>query len=178
MFDFFKKKPALIPCEDIVWMSDAEKHKGLLSVLKQYPDLSIYAWFTETQESFQSYLSKNDLSNTVHIAKTGIIAGNRPVVLFLEHYPILSKEQEILQQFSFQKIIFLNALTDRLLKQYNGESIIQLMQKMGAQEGETLSHSMITASIRKAQEKTEQKAGDVMSYYAKSADEWFDKYLQ
>ncbi|MES2591637.1 MAG: hypothetical protein V4608_07120 [Bacteroidota bacterium] len=178
MFDFFKRKPKLVDYEDIVWITEPEKQQGVLEIIKKNPDVLILSWFSETQESFKSYLTKNHLSNSVNLIKPGIGNTTHSVILFLEHYPILSTEQELLKQFSTQKIIFATALSDPLIMEFGGEGLVKLTKMLDLKEGESIQHKMISKSIRGAQEKVEQKTGNTLSYYAKSSNEWFHKYYK
>ena len=178
MFDFFKRKPKPIQCTDIVWMTGAEKQQGFLELLKDYPDSLVMAWFPETQKLFQNCLAQCGLAHTVHLAKSGTAGGTYSAVLFLEHHPVLTKEQEVLEQFASSKILFVNSLDEPLLRLFDGEKIVQMLRRMGHQEGESVSHHMISSSIRKAQENVEKKVGFTLTHYAQSAEEWFAKYLK
>jgi len=54
---------------------------------------------------------------------------------------------------------------------FGGERLISLMQKLGMAPGETIEHPMITASIKRAQEKLSSKI--TVDFSARSQEEWF-----
>jgi preprotein translocase subunit SecA len=48
------------------------------------------------------------------------------------------------------------SLEDKLMRLFNSDRIVKIMDKMGHQEGEVIQHSMITKSIERAQKKVEE----------------------
>lgn len=100
---------------------------------------------------------------------------------FTEHYPALHTEEQALQaleQASAQtahSVRFYAGLDDHLFKRFNSEGIIGLMQKMGLEENESISHAMINKSIANAQKKIQQKLTN--EFPAASESEWFAKNL-
>lgn len=51
---------------------------------------------------------------------------------------------------------FFVSLEDNLMRLFNSERIIKLMDRMGLEEGEVIQHSMVTKSIERAQKKVEE----------------------
>ena len=51
---------------------------------------------------------------------------------------------------------FYVSLEDKLMRLFNSDRIVKIMDKMGHQEGEVIQHSMITKSIERAQKKVEE----------------------
>jgi len=51
---------------------------------------------------------------------------------------------------------FFVSLEDNLMRLFNSERIIKLMDRMGLEEGEVISHSMVSKSIERAQKKVEE----------------------
>ena len=96
-------------------------------------------------------------------------------VIILEHHPRQSKDQELLDtaaKLSCQvELCFHFSLDDPLLRHFNGDSIKGLLKKVGIDESECLSHHLITAAIRNAQEKIESQV--MRDLQAESIEDWF-----
>jgi hypothetical protein len=106
----------------------------------------------------------------------------RVLVLVAEHYPLPEGDEAL---FSFlsnlpcrSTIRFHSALDDPLFKIFGGEGIgrvVEIMKTLGQNEKEYISHHLVTAAIRKAQENTKKKArGDNK---VDSMEEWFQYNL-
>ena len=78
-------------------------------------------------------------------------------VIFIEHYPLRDKEEDIYQKLGLQNAIVHSALDEPFMKAFGSEKIIDLMKKLGAKEEEAIQHSMISSSIKNAQEKLKKK---------------------
>lgn len=95
-------------------------------------------------------------------------------VLIAEHHPMESREQELLERIAahpcVRSIRFHIALTDPLMQKFGGERLIGMMKSLGGDTDEVLSHPMISSSIRRAQEKIENKVRRETD--AQSAEEW------
>lgn len=115
-----------------------------------------------------------------HLRSTGNgshVGGEDPdlYVLFAEHHPLLSRDKAALEgvaslPFS-SRILFYTALDDAIMNRFGGDRIVSLMKSLGHEENECIEHSMISSSIRKAQEKVEKKVRSETG--ARSAEEWF-----
>lgn len=99
-------------------------------------------------------------------------------LLFLEHYPLYSKEQLVLERIASLVDSKLNAcfhvsLNEPIMKSFGSSSILQLMKSMGVKEEESMQHSSIDSALSTAQKKLEKKAlGDSRS---DSIEEWFKR---
>lgn len=96
-------------------------------------------------------------------------------ILVAEHHPIASRDQALIEAFTGfpckSQIIFHLAMTDALMVHFGGEKILGLLKALGHDDETCISHTMISSSIRKAQEKIEKKVRRETS--AESAEEWF-----
>lgn len=94
--------------------------------------------------------------------------------LFSGHYPISSIEHNALQSLSiagFDKFVFCISFDDPLLRLFNSQNIVPLLEKLGLAEEEAIEHAMVTKSIQRAREKVESKV--TREVQAKSSEEWF-----
>ncbi len=172
-FDFFRSSE--VSRTDLVWQNMEAKRKGCLDFLKNNKfDLCI-AWFEETLDLFKHFLNEeNGLNIEIVLGKSLFpYSLEKKTVLFLEHYPLFSKEQNILSSKSIQRVCFMNSLDDAVLKIFGG-NISQMMKTMGMSENECLEHKLISKSIIRAQKKLEKIVH--RDYPSKSGDEWMNHY--
>ncbi len=95
-------------------------------------------------------------------------------VFFPGHYPVTATENktlDILSTLGFNTFIFCLSFDDPLLKMFNSQSILPLLEKLGLEDEEAIEHNMVTQSIKRAREKVEKKMGKEI--LAKSPEEWF-----
>jgi hypothetical protein len=101
------------------------------------------------------------------------------VVMFAEHYPLHQNEDEILFKLgeislkakAYGYIDFEDPILN--LKMFGGERILELLKKMGIKESESISHSLVSKSIKEAKK----KIGEKVKHEQKgiSAEDWFQK---
>jgi hypothetical protein len=176
MFNFFKSKPAGIKTKDIIWMSEAAKWNGILETSKKEPSLVIICWFDATMQQaenlFADQTGKPELlmARQVHPSHT---TGRK--VIFAEHYPLRSKEQDLFERLSLREVIIHSALEEPLFARFGGAKVIQLMKQLGMKESEPAEHKMISQSIVSAQEKIGKKI--TIEHSAGSQKEWMERNL-
>lgn len=168
MFDFFKPNEEII-AKDIVWLNINGKKKGFLNLLSKYPDSVCIAWFTDTFEVFNPLITIQNNVFFYREVKSSITESK--TVIFLEHYPLLSKEKDLMRQLKAKQYFFLNALDEPLFQQFGGENIVSLMKNLGADEEEPIEHPLITKAIINAQKKMESKV--ISETSANSSQAWF-----
>jgi len=173
IFDLFRKGNKLPKIKDLVWKNQAAKFNGCLKLIEQYPDALWISWFNETQNSFNQFIgNKNGIKIEIQMAKSVMpfMVENKRV-FFLEHYPLRTTEENLMQDWNPIEITVLNALDEPLFEQFGGDRIVGLMEKMGMLEDEFLEHSMISSSIKNAQEKLQQKI--TVENSTNSSKDWF-----
>jgi hypothetical protein len=187
MFGLFKKKPRHTRRDDMIYMSRAIANKAFIrqaALLRQEGKSPVLFYFFEStaealmqaDPSFDLPLHKaerllNDLG-----ARSALRAQSTPTILFMEHHPSLATEQAVLAAIEelfpdgSATVGFYAGLDDPLMQRFGSEKIIDLMKKMGMKDNEAISHSMVTASIRRAQEKISAKV--TAETKCNSAEEW------
>ena len=177
LFNLFKKKENEVIFTDKIFMSTAAKINACIALAKQEPDVLFIAWFAHTAKEYQSIFTREllDEKKIVHAKHlhTGKINDIRPV--FLEHFPLHSKETDLVKNWGLQTIEVYNSLEEPLFKQLGGDNIIALMKQMGMQEDEMIEHPLISKSILNAQEKITQKLN--FEQFADSQKEWIEKNI-
>ena len=98
------------------------------------------------------------------------------MVVFAEHYPLASVEENIFARLQLKEVPVLSSLEEPLFKQFGGQSTIDMIKKLTSNEDEIIGHSLVTKSIRRAQESSAAKSGT--DYPATSSKEWFTLNLK
>ncbi|NVO03951.1 MAG: hypothetical protein HXX09_14740 [Bacteroidetes bacterium] len=176
LFNFFNKKTDTIQVRDLVWISHSAKLKGCINLLKEFPEAIIVSWFPETQKIFSNYFSENGIQKEVKLTRTFSLAfkGQMPII-FLEHYPLKSKEVELMRNWDIEKVIILSSLDEPFFENFGSERIIGLMKTMGMKDDEFIENTMISSAIENAQNKIEKKIA--FDNAANSSKEWFAKNI-
>ncbi len=172
MFGLFKKKESMPPIRDLVWMSAAAKKRGALALIAAAEDPVIAGWFDETVQEWQQLL--DDAGHSVRVESVPYLQSldvKDRTVFLLEHYPLASRETKVIQNWKPKDLVVFVSMEDPLLQLFGGDNLIALAQKMGLTENETLEHTMISRSIRNAQEKLDKQV--VHEHDADAQEEWF-----
>lgn len=144
---------------DLVWINAQAKLNAMTKLAKQAPQTIFIAWFDETIEILSEQFSKQGLSTSnIYLAQRLMQKQieNYPVA-FVEHYPLLKKEEEVYQKLGLKNVRVHTALDEPFMKTFGSERIIDLMKKLGMKEDEPVQHQMVSASIKNAQEKLSKK---------------------
>jgi len=175
MFGLFKKKPALISSADHVWMSEAAKWKACAALAATEPAVYFIAWFDASFDKWQQYCSTHNIpfppTSMAREITAQQLQNKRPV--FIEHYPFLYTEQQLFEKLRLTEATVYCSMDEAVFKLAGGDRTIDLMKKLGMAEDEMISHRMITASIRKAQEKIQKRTG--IEQTARSQEEWLTR---
>lgn len=169
-----KKKESLkTAVKDLVFASHTEREKYLLEISKMH-DTNIIAWF-ESDRKYLNELFGADHSGLQIYLYSSLAASeinpNIPLVLW-GHHPLASVEDKLLAALPAVSILVgMTSLDDALIQHFGGDKLKSMMGKLGHKEGEIIEHSMISASIRYAQEDLDKKVKQPIS--AASANEWF-----
>ncbi len=93
---------------------------------------------------------------------------------FVEHYPKLPIEKSVLEVLKNSEmkitIQFYNSLDEPLFQKFGGDNIISLMQRMGMQDNEYISHSMVDKAILNMQKKLDASVPNEIR--SSSIEEW------
>jgi hypothetical protein len=170
-----KNESAKPTIKDLVFASDMEREKHLLEISKIHETNTI-VWFERDEKHLSQFLEKNKIHSSVKVImhsapEIGAINPDIPVVLWGRH-PLASVEDKALAAMpSVSVLVGMTSLDDALIQHFGGDKIKSLMGKLGHKQGEIIEHSMISASIRNAQEDLDKKIENPIS--ANSASDWF-----
>lgn len=176
MFSFFKKKDQGPKVSDLVFATNTAKLKALAGAASQHPQPAFIAWFEDSNEKLTQYFQEKQIQTEVVSYREVHIANlHATSIIFIEHYPIAAKEAELYEKLSGKHISVYSSLDEPFFKWFGGENISALLNKLGLDDNEAISHSMITRSVQNAQEKLAKKV--VTEHSAFSMEEWFRKNI-
>ena len=98
-----------MPVTDLIWINDAGKKAGLLELLDQKPSAVLCTWFSATAIDFENFLETKKPGHTIYSQRelhTSITNGKE--LIFLEHYPLFKKEQELFRSLNAASITVIN----------------------------------------------------------------------
>lgn len=172
MFNLFKKKASAPPIRDVVWLSNAAKKKAGLELILKAQNPLLIAWFEESIQDWRTFFESEGASFSIETAPyvQALDVKDRSVFL-LEHHPLASRETKVMQHWKPAALTAFVSLEEPLLKLFGGDNLIALVQKMGLAENESLEHSLISRSIRNAQEKLDKKVTHEL--LVDSVEDWF-----
>ena len=175
MFDLFRKSSKGVKVIDKVWLSNQAKWNACGQMIKLDPSVLLVAWFDET---FQEIESNPGLAqNVVKAESLGYDKTVGRMIVFAEHYPLSSVEQDLFTKLQLKEVPVLSSLEEPLFMLFGGgQNTIDIIKKLASGEDEIIGHSFVTKSIRNVQEKIEGKSGS--DYPAKSSKEWFTLNLK
>lgn len=170
MFGLFKSSSTGFKVVDKIWMSKQAKLNACAAMLQSNPDCLFIAWFEETARELMQAIGHQE--NKVIMARDAA-AFNRQgrMVILAEHYPLPAVEQTLFAALNMKEIPVLTAMDEPFFAPFNPENMISLMKKMGMKEHEVVSHSMVSKSIRRAQEVISERTET--DHPATSQQEWF-----
>ena len=180
LFNLFGKKednaetPVFV---DRAYASTAAKMNACAELAKNEPDRLFICWFADTSVKFKEFfrqkgLDENMVTETHHLHGSKL-QNKKPV--FVEHYPLHTKELELIKHWDATNIIVYSALDEPLFKHFGSDKIIPLMKMMGMKEDEVIEHNLVSKSILKGQQKI---AGLIsLEQSANSQAEWMEKNI-
>ena len=145
----------------MVWVTLADKWNGVADLLQSEPNQRLLAWSSQTVAAWQAFADKYEAplppAEPMGRLMPGRLEGDQ--LLLLEHHLYFNEEDQFFREARASRVWIASSLEDIVMAPFGSDRIKQLMQKMGVVEGEIIEHQMITSSIRRAQEKLEQRRG-------------------
>ena len=156
----------------ISWFDD--RHQSLLDFLNQYqvPYVLMDEYFELTDDKATYILKAGLVSTSLHSAS---LKAKQKTVIADGHFPLMEYENKIIEKLlggeSKTPVLFCLSLEDPLLKSIGSNAILQLLEKLGLGENESLDHPMIQKAIERAQEKISSNV--ISEIRTQNEDEWF-----
>jgi len=106
---------------------------------------------------------------------TSPTVGSALEIIVAEHHPMHSRDKFVVDAAAklscHAQLSFYFSLDDPVMKHFGAETVKALFERLGIDKDECISHQLINAAIRTAQEKIETQVGkDVPKH---SAEDWF-----
>lgn len=163
---------------DRAYMTTAAKIKACTELARKDPNHIFICWFPDTAEKFKGAfraegLDENLITDTHHLHSSKIL---NKIPVFTEHYPLHSKELDLIKNWGPEKIVVYSAMDEPLFKHFGSEKLLPLMKMMGMKENEVIEHNMVTKSIIKGQEKIAEQVN--LEQSASSQAGWMEKNLK
>jgi hypothetical protein len=172
MFKLFHNKDKKTKIIDKVFMHKKSKWNYCQKILSENPKTVYIGWFDETITELEE-IFKNSAVIVLNARKIHKAQVEGSAIIFIEHHPMKSKEETVLNQLGLTEAIVLSALDEPLLMVFGGEKLIKVMQSLGMNEDEIIEHKMVTQSIANAQERIEKKLEIEQSM--RSQSDWIEK---
>lgn len=177
MFGLFKSKSEGVQVRDKIWMSKRVKLNACSEMLRLNSGCLFVVWFKDSFKELEAHLAlKDPLQNVVMVDDLSIDKIQNRMLVFVEHYPLSHVEQSLFNRLQLKEVPVLFSLDEPFFAKFGGEKTIELMRKLGLKEDEVVAHSMVSKSIRNAQEKIEKKVRTEKA--ASSQQEWFSLNLE
>jgi hypothetical protein len=173
MFNLFGSKDKSVKINDKVWISTSAKLNACRLMAEANPQAVFVCWFDDTAETLKHTLPASAVILRATDVQSHDTSGK--MVIFAEHHPLSSVEQNLFEAMSLSEVPVLSALDEAFFEKFGGERTIELMRKLGVDEKEALGHSMITKAIRNAQDKIAAKTKT--DHMAVSQREWLQRNL-
>jgi hypothetical protein len=174
MFSFFRKKDSGPKVRDVVFATRQAKWTALAELAKQDATTVFVAWFEESRDRLQQYFDSHQVqAGVIHYRELHHVINS---LIFIEHYPLAEKEKQLFLSLGKPNIVVYSSLDEAFFQHFGGDKISSLMEKVGMQENEAISHSMITKSIYKAQQKLAEHV--ITEQSAHSMQEWMQKNVR
>lgn len=189
MFGLFKQKKS-IQVTDLIWKTERIKYDALIKQLEDNNKHILIYFFEDTKKNIIDELQRANINFSENTSSNATILVVKPTqifqisnaentnIIFVEHYPLLSTEQKlkqhILEVLNIQNVTFYTSFEDELLQLFGAEKILAIMEKMGFNENEPMSHNLISSSIEKAQQKIEKKVS--IDTNTRQRKDWFVMY--
>lgn len=163
--------------KDKVYIGSEAKMNACAALAKEKPDTLFIAWFSDTAEKYKAFFIENGLDGKnvteARLIHTAQLLTHTPV--FVEHYPLHTKELALVENWSLQNIIVYSAMDEPLFKHFGSDKMIPLIKLLGMKENESIEHSYVTQSITRGQLKIADKVSIEQS--ANSQAEWMERNI-
>jgi len=162
---------------DRAYVSTAAKMKACADLAKKEPNYVFICWFADTSVQFKEFFRQQGLDENL-VTETHFLHASKllnKIPVFVEHYPLHSKELDLIKNWDTKSIVVYSALDEPLFKHFGSDKLIPLMKMLGMKEDEVIEHSMVTKSIIKGQEKIAEQI--TLEQLSDSQEEWMRKNI-
>lgn len=163
----FKSSDSGVRIFDKVWMSEDAKVKACVALAAANRNCVFICWFQATYDKLKNYLNEESLLLASHASSASF---QDKMIVFAEHHPLSRKELALFKSLNLKEAPVLSSLDEPFFMRFGGERTLELMKRLGMQEGEVIGSGMITKAIHNAQQKIEKQVS--VEREAQSQQEW------
>ena len=163
---------------DRAYITTAAKMKACAELARKEPGHVFICWFADTALKFTAFFRQQGLDESL-ITETHRLHASKlqnKIPVFVEHYPLHSKEIELIKNWNAKNILVYSAMDEPLFKHFGSEKLIPLMKMMGMKEDEVIEHNMVSKSIIKGQEKIAEQVS--LEQSASSQAGWMERNIK
>lgn len=163
---------------DRAYVSTEAKMKACAELAKKEPGHVFICWFGDTAIQFKEFFRQQGLDENL-VTETHSLHASKllnKIPVFVEHYPLHSKEIDLIKNWEAKNIVVYSALDEPLFRHFGSDKLIPMMKMLGMKEDEVIEHNMVTKSIIKGQEKIAQQVTVELS--SASQEEWMQKNVK
>ena len=163
---------------DRAYVSTAAKMKACAELAKKDASHVFICWFADTVTKFKEFFRQQGLDESL-VTETHSLHASKllnKIPVFVEHYPLHTKELDLIKNWNTKNIVVYSALDEPLFRHFGSDKLIPLMKMLGMKEDEVIEHAMVTKSIIKGQEKIGQQV--TLEQSAASQEEWMRKNIK
>jgi hypothetical protein len=163
---------------DRAYVSTVAKMKACAELAKKEPGHVFICWFADTAVQFKEFFHQQGLDENL-VTETHSLHASKllnKIPVFVEHYPLHTKEVDLIKNWEAKNIVVYSALDEPLFRHFGSDKLIPLMKMLGMKEDEVIEHNMVTKSIIKGQEKIGQQV--TLEQSASSQEEWMRKNIK
>jgi hypothetical protein len=163
---------------DRAYVSTTAKMMACAELAKKEPNHVFICWFADTATQFKEFFRQQeldeDLVTEIHYVHASKLINKIPV--FAEHYPLHSRELDLIKNWEAKNIVVYSALDEALFRYFGSDKLIPLMKMLGMKEDEVIEHAMVTKSIIRGQQKIAEQV--TVEQSAASQEEWMRKNIK
>jgi hypothetical protein len=158
---------------DFIFANNLQRNNYIVELLKIH-DLTIITWFDDEKKQLKNLLDNSIFKANIFLHtqfSSREVNSETPLVLW-GHPPLANMEDEIaLKTNIFSIVTIMSSLDDALLQYFVSNKTRKFLDSLGYRDGEVLENTMISKSIRMAQEELQKTIKNPKS--ATSDKEWF-----
>ena len=160
---------------DKIWMSEQWKWQACTEQLLQNENLVIAAWFEDTYHKLCEAMGAPSLTERVLLTRQLTSPHQYPSIIFAEHYPLHTKEEELFKKLGLADVVVYSSLDEPLLQHFGGSLIFTLARQLGFKEDDVMENELISSALKNAQEDIASKV--FLEQLTFSQAEWLMKNL-
>jgi preprotein translocase subunit SecA len=184
MFGLFKSKPSKKKIDYLVYRTEVAKYKMMVDDIRKKftssKDIIVVCFFKDTYQQLQKLFEVSRVNQGDHDTRFSLLMhdegkwktfGMDYTMILGDIHPMASVMQEVADSHNGEgPLTCYLSFDNAFFNLFGGERLVTLLDRLGLEEYEHISHTMVDKSIESAQKKIEEKVE--FQKPASSIDEW------